>query len=322
MEVEIKLEPATRKDARLLHKLQVEAFLPLYEKYHDDEMSPAKESLERVIEKIEEKDSEFYLIFFEKQTVGGIRILHHDKGEKAEHVNWISPLFIVPSFQGKGIAQRVIHKVFSLYPETITWKLDTIKQETGNCHLYEKCGFTKVGEEQVISDKMTLIEYEKSGITIRRFKETDAENISRLVRRNMLEVNSKDYGLEAATKLAEQYNAEKILQITSYAHMYVLEWKEQIVGVGAISSFWGSEIESILLTIFVLPELHGKGIGKNIIDTLEKDELFTRARRIEIPASITATDFYRKFGYDYKNGIKELDDEGHFRLEKFREVIK
>lgn len=322
MEVEIKLEPATRKDARLLHKLQVEAFLPLYEKYHDDEMSPAKESLERVIEKIEEKDSEFYLIFFEKQTVGGIRIRHHDKGEKAEHVNWISPLFIVPSFQGKGIAQRVIHKVFSLYPETITWKLDTIKQETGNCHLYEKCGFTKVGEEQVISDKMTLIEYEKSGITIRRFKETDAENISRLVRRNMLEVNSKDYGLEAMQKLAEEYNAGKILQTAGYAHMYVFEWKEQLVGVGAISSFWGSETESILLTIFVLPELHGKGIGKNIIDTLEKDELFTRAQRIEIPASITATDFYRKFGYDYKNGIKELDDEGHFRLEKFREVIK
>lgn len=322
MEVEIKLEPATRKDARLLHKLQVEAFLPLYEKYHDDEMSPAKESLERVIEKIEEKDSEFYLIFFEKQTVGGICIRHHDKGEKAEHVNWISPLFIVPSFQGKGIAQRVIHKVFSLYPETITWKLDTIKQETGNCHLYEKCGFTKVGEEQVISDKMTLIEYEKSGITIRRFKETDAENISRLVRRNMLEVNSKDYGLEAMQKLAEEYNAGKILQTAGYAHMYVFEWKEQIVGVGAISSFWGSETESILLTIFVLPELHGKGIGKIIIDTLEKDELFTRASRIEIPASITATDFYRKFGYDYKNGIKELDDEGHFRLEKFREVIK
>ena len=165
-------------------------------------------------------------------------------------------------------------------------------------------------------------EYEKNFVTIRRFKKEDAEEVSHLVQRNMLEVNSKDYGLEATTKLAGQYNAEKILQIASYAHMYVFECKEQIVGVGAISSFWGSETESILLTIFVMPELHGKGIGKNIIDTLEKDELFTRASRIEIPASITATDFYRKFGYDYKNGIKELDDEGHFRLEKFREVIK
>lgn len=33
-----------------------------------------------------------------------------------------------------------------------------------------------------------------------------------------------------------------------------------------------------------------------------------------------AVDFYRKQGYDFKNGIKELDDEGHYRLEKFREV--
>ncbi|WP_291648410.1 GNAT family N-acetyltransferase [Clostridium sp.] len=43
-----------------------------------------------------------------------------------------------------------------------------------------------------------------------------------------------------------------------------------IVGCGAISSFWGSEDESILLTIFVTPELHGKGRGKSIMETLEK----------------------------------------------------
>ena len=320
MKDKVELKLAKTEDAQLLHKLQVEAFWPLYEKYHDDDMSPAKETLERVREKIQEEDSEFYLIYFEKQAVGGIRIRHHHKGEKVEHVSWISPLFIIPAFQGKGIAQRVIHKVFSLYPETITWKLDTIKQENGNCHLYEKCGFARVEEEQVINEQMTIVGYEKSGITIRRFKETDAEKVSQLVRRNMIEVNSRDYGLETMRKVAEGYNADKILQIAGYAHMYVFEWKEEIVGVGAISSFWGSETESILLTIFVLPELHGKGIGRTIIDTLEKDELFTRAERIEIPASITGVEFYRKFGYDYKNGVRELDDEGHIRLEKFKEV--
>lgn len=49
----------------------------------------------------------------------------------------------------------------------------------------------------------------------------------------------------------------------------------------------------------------------------EQDELFLRADRIEIPASITAVDFYKKQGYDYKNNVKELDEEGHYRLEKF-----
>ena len=31
-------------------------------------------------------------------------------------------------------------------------------------------------------------------------------------------------------------------------------------------------------------------------------------------------EFYRKFGYDYKNGVKELDEEHHYRLEKFKEA--
>ena len=87
-----------------------------------------------------------------------------------------------------------------------------------------------------------------------------------------------------------------------------------------ISSFWGSETESILLSIFVLPEFHGKGVGRKIINILETDEFYVRASRIEIPASITATEFYRKFGYDYKNGVKELDNEHHYRLEKFKEA--
>ena len=76
-----------------------------------------------------------------------------------------------------------------------------------------------------------------------------------------------------------------------------------------------------MLTVFVLPEFHGKGIGRTIIRTLEQDELFIRAERVEIPASITAVDFYREFGYEFKNGVKELDNEGHYRLEKFKQKV-
>ena len=108
--------------------------------------------------------------------------------------------------------------------------------------------------------------------------------------------------------------------MAAYANVYVFCVEEEIIGVGSISSFWGSLTESILLTIFVLPELHGNGIGRYIIQTLEQDELFLRADRIEIPASITAVEFYKKQGYDYKNGVKEFDNEHHYRLEKFKEA--
>jgi len=51
---------------------------------------------------------------------------------------------------------------------------------------------------------------------------------------------------------------------------------------------------------------------------LEKDKYFLRAKRIEIPASITAVAFYKKMGYNCKNRVNRADDEGIVRMEKFR----
>lgn len=153
---------------------------------------------------------------------------------------------------------------------------------------------------------------------IRRYNNEDAEEISALVCHNFIKVNSKDYPLSEMQSLAKKYNAEKIRNIASYAHMYVVCEGKTIIGTGSISSYWGSETESILLTIFVLPEYHGQSIGRKIIEALEQDVLFLRAKRIEIPSSITACGFYEKLGYAYKNGNKILDEEGHYRMEKYR----
>lgn len=155
-------------------------------------------------------------------------------------------------------------------------------------------------------------------LSIRRINNEDAVAVSKLICRNFMEVNIKDYPKEEMEQLSEIYNQNKILDISGYAHMYVACIDNTVVGCGAISSYWGKQDESILLTIFVLPELHGKGIGRTIIETLEKDEYYLRARRIEIPSSITGCEFYRKLGYDFINGIKVLDAEGHYKLEKFR----
>ena len=86
-----------------------------------------------------------------------------------ENVNWISPIFHNSQISNKGIASTVIEQLFGFYPNTIEWRLDTIKQETGNCHLYEKCGFVRVGEDIVVNEKMTLVGYVKNCINVRRF---------------------------------------------------------------------------------------------------------------------------------------------------------
>lgn len=109
---------------------------------------------------------------------------------------------------------------------------------------------------------------------IRRYKNEDAKEISALVCRNFIEVNSKDYPLSEMQSLAKEYNAEKIRNIASYAHMYVACEGKTIIGTGSISSYWGSETESILLTIFVLPEYHGQTPDEKLLRHWSKMNYF------------------------------------------------
>lgn len=154
---EVELIPAKEEELELLHKMQIESFMPLYEKYHDDG-SPAIESIERIRRRAAVQNRKYYFIVKDGERVGVINIGHNDPNEKK--VSFISPLFILPKYQNLGIGYAAIQKAFEISPEVTTWKLETILQEKGNCHLYEKCGFKRVGDENIINDKMTLILYE------------------------------------------------------------------------------------------------------------------------------------------------------------------
>lgn len=61
-------------------------------------------------------------------------------------------------------------------------------------------------------------------------------------------------------------------------------------------------------------------MGRKIVETLEADEYFQRAWRTEVGSSLTAVPFYRKMGYEFKNGITGTDENGVVRLEKRKDV--
>ena len=153
---------------------------------------------------------------------------------------------------------------------------------------------------------------------IRRFKNEDSVELADVIAKTLRTTNIKDYSVDYIENDISFLTAEKLIERSNWTNLYVVCEDNSIIGCGAIGSYWGKEDESSLFTIFVLPEYQGKGIGRKIIETLEQDNYFLRAKRIEIPSSITAVEFYRKMGYDYKNGIAELDDEQLYRLEKFR----
>lgn len=156
---------------------------------------------------------------------------------------------------------------------------------------------------------------------LRRFKKVDADEVSALIIKTLREINIRDYSAEYIEDHVRTLQPKDIIRRSTWTHFYVACDKNKIVGCGAVGPYWDRIDESCLFTVFVLPECHRRGIGRKIIETLESDELFLRAKRIEIPASITATPFYIKMGYSYKNGVTEPDEEGLLRLEKYRGTL-
>ena len=154
---------------------------------------------------------------------------------------------------------------------------------------------------------------------IRRFENTDAVEVSALIVTTLRTTNIKDYSQCYSENEILQLQPEHILQRAGWMHLYVVCEEKKIIGCGGIGPFWGKTDESGLFNIFVHPVHQRQGVGRAIIETLEEDDYFTRARRVEIPASITGTPFYLKMGYSYKNGVTVPDEEGLIRLEKYKD---
>ncbi|SEW31940.1 GNAT family N-acetyltransferase [[Clostridium] fimetarium] len=155
-------------------------------------------------------------------------------------------------------------------------------------------------------------------MVIRRFVEEDADETAQVIAKTLRISNSPDYPAENIEANISSHSPDVLKERAKDANMYVVCDNENVVGCGSITGYWGSKTESILLTIFVLPEYQNKGVGRKIIETLESDEFFLRAKRVEIPASITACEFYKKMGYTYKNNIATPGEDGCIRLEKHR----
>lgn len=152
----VQLRPVTRDEVETVWKMQVEAFSELLEKYRDYDMSPATESLEKIISKFEQPWTTYYFIIASNERVGAIRIVDKKDGSRKR----ISPIWIMPEYRGKGYAQQAMLEAEKLHGSK-NWCLDTILQEKGNLHLYEKLGYHQTGKIEHINERMDIVFYEK-----------------------------------------------------------------------------------------------------------------------------------------------------------------
>ena len=152
----IELRQAKRDDMQTIWQMQVEAFRGLLETYQDYDLSPAAEGVEKVMARFEQPWTTYFFIVADGVNVGAVRVVDKKDGSRKR----ISPLWIMEEYRGKGYAQAAILAVEEIYGAD-NWSLDTIMQEKGNCHLYEKMGYHQTGKVEHINDRMDIVFYEK-----------------------------------------------------------------------------------------------------------------------------------------------------------------
>lgn len=154
--MDIELRQAKRDDMQTIWQMQVEAFKGLLETYQDYDLSPAAEGPEKVMARFEQPWTTYFFIVDDGVNVGAVRVVDKKDGSRKR----ISPIFVMPDQRGRGYAQAAILEVEKIYGAD-NWCLDTILQEKGNLHLYEKMGYHRTGRIEHINERMDIVFYEK-----------------------------------------------------------------------------------------------------------------------------------------------------------------
>jgi GNAT superfamily N-acetyltransferase len=152
---------------------------------------------------------------------------------------------------------------------------------------------------------------------IEKFQESQAEEVAKLIKRNLLETSSKYYTSDYVTSLVDNFSPAQILEKARTQYIIVVIEDAKVIGTGTLANFGNSEMPSYYGTaIFVAPEFQRKGIGRQIMQKVEAKALEMGADKITVRAARNARVFYEKLGYIYRDGIAAQDEKGNYVMEK------
>lgn len=149
---------------------------------------------------------------------------------------------------------------------------------------------------------------------IRKFQASDAQAASHLICRNLREVNCRDYAPDVIEQLIREHTPEHLLQMAAEGRTFIAEKGGTPIGILRVLPSQETPQEYWLCTIFVSPDYHGHGIGRQLVKAGEQFVRQAGGSVVRLCASLTAHRFYQKLGYRDLSG--EPDSDGLYPMEK------
>ncbi|WP_122285647.1 GNAT family N-acetyltransferase [Pseudomonas syringae group genomosp. 3] len=120
---------------------------------------------------------------------------------------------------------------------------------------------------------------------IRNAVNTDATAISALVVTTLRESNAQDYSPDIIRQVQQSFSPSAILHFLTCRQVYVASIDDHIVATASLD-------QDTVRSVFVDPAHQGRGMGRQLMATLEAVAARNGVERLRVPSSITAEGFY------------------------------
>ncbi|KFC74518.1 putative acetyltransferase [Bosea sp. LC85] len=127
-------------------------------------------------------------------------------------------------------------------------------------------------------------------IHIRSARADDADAISAVILAALRETNARDYSLDVIAQVERSFSPAAVSELMAKRTMFVAMQADQLVGTASLDG-------RAVRTVFVRPDVQGRGIGKRLMAEIEQTARDRGVAVLAVPSSVTAERFYARLGF-------------------------
>jgi len=151
---------------------------------------------------------------------------------------------------------------------------------------------------------------------IREAEIKDSEEITKLHKRTVKEINGRDYQEETIKEWIENITKENTEKEIKQTNFYIAEEQGRIIG------FVNFNEERTIYQIYVSPDHLDKGIGTKLLEKAEKEAREKGIKKIKGNSTLTAQKFFQKKGYKLKREIEYPLNNHTVKMKRIEKTLK